>query len=104
MQRTLIIPVVFLSLALGASACSSNRVGGSEEVYKENAARALPNADQVEVTGCLTANTDMNQFVLTADSTALTSLTNRAAGTGEAETFHYQLVGGTNLEQYVGKQ
>jgi hypothetical protein len=59
--------------------------------------------DQVSVTGCLTANAQTNQYVLTANSTALTSLTNRA-GAGEAETFHYQLVGGTDLPSYIGKE
>jgi len=103
MQRVLMFPVLLICLAIGSSACSTNRVGGNEATYKDNAARALPDRDQVEVTGCLTANTDLNQFVLTANSTALTSLTNRAGG-GQAETFHYQLVGGTNLEQYVGKE
>jgi hypothetical protein len=55
------------------------------------------------VTGCLTSNAETNQFVLTANATSLTSMTNRAAA-GEAETFHYQLVGGTDLHSYVGRE
>ena len=101
MSRVLIYPVLCLSLAAGASACSRDR--DNSQAFKESAQRALPDKKQVEVTGCLTANTETNQFVLTANQNALTSLTNRA-GAGEAETFHYQLVGGTNLQQYIGKE
>jgi hypothetical protein len=98
-MRVLIYPVLCLSLVAGA--CARDR--DKSPAFQESAQRALPDKDQVEVTGCVTANADNNQFVLTANQTALTSLTNRA-GAGEAETFHYQLQGGTNLQQYVGKE
>jgi hypothetical protein len=97
MQRVLILPIVCFSLALTAGACSRDRDRDA------TTARDTPDNDQIEVTGCLTANADTNQFVLTANSTALTSLTNRA-GAGEAETYHYQLVGGNDLQQYVNKE
>ena len=94
MSRLLIYSFLCLSLAVGA-ACSR---GGDDR-------RASTDLDksEIEVTGCMTANADTNQFVLTANQNALTSLTNRA-GAGEAESFHYQLVGGSDLQQYVGKE
>lgn len=95
MSRVLIYPVLCLSLAV-AAACSRDRAA-------EQRASTDVDRDQIEVTGCVTANADTNQFVLTANQTALTSLTNRAAA-GEAETFHYQLMGGSNLQQYIGKE
>jgi hypothetical protein len=97
MQRVLVLPIVCFSLALTAAACSRDRDRDA------TMARDIPDKDQIEVTGCLTADPNTNQFVLTANSTALTSLTNRAAA-GEAETFHYQLVGGSDLHQYVNKE
>ena len=101
MSRLLIYPVLCLSLALGG-ACARDR-GDDAQAFKDNAQRALPDGKQLEVTGCLTANTQTNQYVLTANTTAFTSMTNRA-GAGEAESFHYQLMGGTDLQQYVGKE
>lgn len=101
MQRVLIYSVLCSSLLVGGSACA--RDSDDLQAYRESAQRALPDKDQVEVTGCLTANTETNQFVVTATKTVFTSLTNRA-GAGEAESFHYQLVGGNNLQQYIGKE
>jgi hypothetical protein len=101
MCRVLIYPVLCMSLAAGAGACARDR--DKSGAFKESAQRALPDKKQVEVTGCLTANIETNQFVVTANQNTLTSMTNRA-GAGEAETFHYQLVGGTNLQQYIGKE
>jgi hypothetical protein len=97
MQRVLILAMVCFSVVLTAGACSRDR---ERDVTM---ARDASDKDQIEVTGCLTANATTNQFVLTANSTALTSLANRA-GAGEAETHHYQLEGGNNLQQYVGKE
>jgi hypothetical protein len=87
-----------LSLAAGA-ACSR----GTDESRTATARGSAPDDKQVEVTGCLTSNAEANQFVLTANANALSSMTNRAAA-GEAETFHYQLVGGNNLHAYVGRE
>ncbi len=97
MQRVLILSIVCFSVAVTVGACSR----GSDR--DATMARDTSDKDQIEVTGCLTANADTNQFVLTANSTALTSLSNRA-GAGEAGTYHYQLVGGNDLQQYVGKE
>jgi hypothetical protein len=99
MRRVLIYPVLCLSLALGA-ACSR---GDGDTTANQTASGDTSRGDQIEVTGCLTSNPENNQFVLTANASALTSLTNRA-GAGEAETFHYQLVGGTDLASYVGRE
>src|SRR5262245_25481755 len=103
MQRGLIFTFC-LTMAAGAAACTGDRDAN------ENAqdAAAVPDSktssrDQVSVTGCVTANADTNQYVLTANTNALTSMANRA-GAGEAETFHYQLVGGIDVLSYVGKE
>jgi hypothetical protein len=98
MVRVLIYPMLCLSLAVGA-ACSRDRATDERAANQKTGDR-----DQIEVTGCLTANAETNQFVLTANQSTLTSLANRAAATGEAESFHYQLMGGSNLQQYVGKE
>jgi hypothetical protein len=100
MLRVLIHSTLCLSLGIGAASCARDRGDQSQSAAD---ASQKADRDQVEVTGCLTANVETNQFVLTANTTALTSLTNRAAA-GEAESYHYQLVGGTNLQQYVGKE
>lgn len=96
MIRVLIYPILCLSLAAGA--------GCSRDGAMNDRAASQDDGDQIEVTGCLTANAETNQFVLTANQSALTSLANRAAATGEAESFHYQLMGGSNLQQYAGKE
>jgi hypothetical protein len=97
MRRVLIYPILCLSLAASA-ACS--RVNDES---KQMAGGDTSKRDQIEATGCLTSNAETNQFVLTANSNALSSLTNRAAA-GEAQTFHYQLVGGNDLSSYVGRE
>ena len=103
MVRALIHPILCLSLAVVAAACNGDREARTAERQQGAPVAADRDREQVQVTGCLTANRETNQFVLTANSTALTSLTNRAAA-GEAETFHYQLVGGNDLPSYVGKE
>lgn len=100
MRGVLIYSVLCLSLAIGAAACSP---GADEPTTTTAALGDESKDDQVEVRGCLTSNAETNQFVLTANANALTSMTNRAAA-GEAETFHYQLVGGTNLQAHVGRE
>jgi hypothetical protein len=95
MSRALIYSVLCLSFAVGA--CSRDR--GNIEPQAADAG----DREQVEVTGCLASNPNTNAFVLTANQTALTQLTNRAAA-GEAESFHYQLVGGSDLQQHVGRE
>jgi hypothetical protein len=101
MRRVLIYPILCCTLAVGAAACSRD----NDDANATNPAhdqRAMGDDDQVEVRGCLTANRETNQFVLTANANALTSMTSRSAGVGE--TFHYQLVGGDNLTSYVGRE
>jgi hypothetical protein len=103
MQRLLIYPVLCLSLSVTAGACDRRDESPRADAQPGVEAQKASDRDQIEVTGCLTGNRDTNQFVLTANTNALSSLTNRAAA-GEAETFHYQLVGGNDLQAYVGKE
>jgi hypothetical protein len=103
MQRLLIYPVLCLSLAVTAGACGRSEESPRADAQQSAGAQKGSDRDQIEVTGCLTGNRDNNQFVLTANTTALSSVANRA-GAGEAETFHYQLVGGNDLQGYVGKE
>jgi hypothetical protein len=101
MQRVLICSVLGLSLAAGA-ACSRDRRDAAARPSVADVARAT-DGDRVEVTGCLSSDARTNQFVVTANSNTLSALTNRAAA-GEAETFHYELVGGGDLQSMVGKE
>jgi F0F1-type ATP synthase epsilon subunit len=101
MQRVLICSVLGLTLAAGA-ACSRERRDANGRPSVADVARAT-DGDRLEVTGCLSSDPRTNQFVLTANSNTLSALTNRAAA-GEAETFHYQLVGGGDLQSMVGKE
>ena len=103
MQRVLIYPVLCLTLAAGSAACAGDRDDSAANMNTPatDAARDGDD-DQVEVTGCLTSNAQTNQFVLTANANAMTSMTNRAAGADES--FHYQLVGGNDVASYVGRE
>lgn len=106
MRRVLIYPVLCLSLAGGAVGCSRDGKDSPSTTANQQSPKGGESSrgdDQVEVTGCLTSNAETNQFVLTANANALTSMTNRA-GAGEAETFHYQLVGGQDLASYAGRE
>jgi hypothetical protein len=88
MLRSLIYLSIFLSFTL---ACASNQ------------AKAPADRDQIEVTGCVTSNPELNQFVLTANADLVARAAGRAAA-GEAETYSYQLAAQTNLQDYVGKE
>jgi len=103
MHRVLIYSAVTLTLLAGVN-CSRNREANARPSVADIAKEA-PDQDHktLEVTGCLASDAQTNQFVLTANSNALSSLTNRAAA-GEAETYHYQLVGGNDLQAMVGKE
>ena len=101
MHRALFYSVLCASL-VGGVACSKNRDTAAARPSVGDVARA-GDKDHLEITGCLSASADGNQFVLTANSNALSSMANRAAA-GEAETFHYQLVGGNDLQSMVGKE
>jgi hypothetical protein len=54
-------------------------------------------------TSLLSNDPQSNRFVLTAHSNQLSALANRAAA-GEAETYHYVLVGGNDLQSLLGKE
>ena len=99
MYRVLIHSMLCASL-VGAIACSGTRESADSRPSVRDVA---PDKDHLEITGCLSANSSGDQFILTANSNALSSLANRAAA-GEAETFHYQLVGGNGLQSMVGKE
>jgi hypothetical protein len=58
---------VCFSVVLTAGACSRDRE------HDVTMARDTSDKDQIEVTSCLTADATTNQFVLTANSTALSS-------------------------------
>lgn len=92
MQRSLIGGLLLLSLSC-VSCTRDSDVGTAT-------ADSTASNKSIEVTGCLTANRATNQFVVTADRTAL----GYAARVGEAETYAYQLVGGLNLHQHIGRQ
>ena len=100
MPRVLNYAALMLSVVLIGTACSNDRERRQTGVQGSS---PVAGKAQIEVTGCLTTNRDTGQFVLTANSNALTSAANRAAA-GEAETFTYQLIGGSNLPDYVGRE
>ena len=102
MQRVLICSVLSAMVAAGA-ACSKTRDDANRRPSVADVAGATADRGRVEVTGCLTADPQTNRFVLTAHSNSLSALTNRAAA-GEAESYHYQLVGGSDLQAMVGKE
>ena len=101
MMRVLIGSMLCLTLA-ATTGCSRDRDGSSERPSVAEVARG-GDRDHLEVTGCLSTNPQTQQYVLTANSNPLSSLANRSAA-GEAETYHYQLVGGNDLASMVGKE
>jgi hypothetical protein len=102
MHRVLIVSVVGVCLA-GGAACSRNRDGDKARPSLTDVAGVTADKGRVEITGCLSNDTQTNRFVLTAHSNQLSALANRAAA-GEAETFHYVLVGGNDLQSMLGKE
>jgi hypothetical protein len=102
MQRALICSLLSLGLVAG-TACGKDRNDAKARPSLTDVAGATADKGRVEVTGCLAADPQTRQFVLTAHSNALSALANRAAA-GEAETFHYELVGGSDLQSMVGKE
>jgi len=97
MMRALISSGLCLILAATA-ACSRREDRPSVADVAQRTDR-----DHIEVTGCLSADPRTQQFVLTAKSGQLSSIANRSAA-GEAETYHYQLMGGNDLASMVGKE
>jgi hypothetical protein len=102
MHRVLIVSVLGVCLASGA-ACSRDREAAKARPSVTDVAGATADKGHVEVTGCLSNEPQTNRFVLTAHSNQLSALANRAAA-GEAETFHYVLVGGNDLQSMLGKE
>ena len=90
-----------LCLALAATAACSRREATDRPSVADVAQRT--DRDHIEVIGCLTADPGTQQFVLTAKKDQLSSIANRSAA-GEAETYHYQLMGGNDLASMAGKE
>ena len=93
---TLIVLAAALNLAIAGAACSSAR--GNENGDGD---RASGSGDAVTISGCLTGR-DGN-FVLTAAPDATAAVAARAVA-DERETHSYVLVGGTNLQEQLGKR
>jgi hypothetical protein len=84
-----------LSLALAGTACRPD---------KDHTVPPRAESDNVpiRVNGCLTAGPDLKRFVLTAASAPLTSAAVRS--TGAAPTYTYELFGGQNLAEHLGRR
>lgn len=93
----LITLVLGANLAMFSAACSS--ASGNEERAGE---RPGGSGDEVTVAGCL--NGSDGRFALTAAPDAGAALAGRAVSGDERETHSYVLVGGTNLQEHVGKR
>lgn len=95
-KGTLIILGAALNVAIAGAACSSARgnEGGDGD-------RASSSGDAVTIAGCLTGQN--GNFVLTAAPDAAAALAARTVA-DERETHSYVLVGGTNLQDQVGKR
>ena len=94
---TLINLVLGLNLAIAGAACSSAR--GNEDAPD---ATASGSGDEVTIAGCL-SGTD-GRFALTAAPDAAGAIASRTVVGDERETHSYVLVGGTNLQDHVGKR
>jgi hypothetical protein len=94
---TLINLVLGLNLAIAGAACSSAR--GNEDGRD---ATASGSGDEVTIAGCL-SGTD-GRFALTAAPDAAGAVAGRAVVGDERETHSYMLIGGTNLQEHVGKR
>ena len=93
----LITLVLGANLAMFGAACSS--ASGNDERAD---ARSGGSGDEVTIAGCL-SGTD-GRFALTAAPDAGVAIAGRAVAGDERETHSYVLVGGTNLQQHLGKR
>lgn len=84
------------SLAIAGSGC---RPDDKDHTVPPRAAR---DSAPISVNGCLTAGPDQKRFVLTADAPPLSSTAVRS--TGSSPTFTYELVGGQNLSEHLGRR
>ena len=94
---TLIQLVLGLNLAIAGAACSSAR--GNED---GGDARPSGSGDDVTIAGCLSGAD--GRFALTAVPDATGAIAGRAVVGNERETHSYVLVGGSNLQEHVGKR
>jgi hypothetical protein len=98
-NRTPIHAAASLMLALAASACSSDRPQG-DAAAPAAANRPSGPSDAVTVAGCLSGGPDGHYVLTAAPDKGVT--TAARPGMGERDTFSYVLVGGSNLQQFVG--
>jgi len=101
MRRTGLF-LVIMALAFAPAACSRD----SDTKTQANAGvddSTAVDGEMIAVTGCLTGAPDRNAFVVTADRNVLTSGA-LYSGSGEVPTYTYELVGGADLAQHVGRQ
>lgn len=97
-KRTLINLAFGFTLITFGTACSSTR--GDDD---RDEATASGSGDTVTIAGCLNGTPD-NRFALTSTSDAVGAIAGRAVAGDERETHSYILIGGDNLQQYVGKR
>ena len=97
-KRRLINLALGFTLAISAAACSSAR--GNEE---RSEAAASGSGDTVTIAGCLSGTQD-GRFALTAAPDATAAIAGRAVAGDERETHSYILIGGENLQQYIGRR
>lgn len=95
MRMRLMNGLALMSLVLASSAC---RPDDRDHTVPPRAERS---DEPISVSGCLTAGSEQQKFVLTARSAPLTSTAVRATGT--APTYTYELVGGENLARHLGR-
>jgi hypothetical protein len=93
----LITLVLGANLAMFGAACSS--ASGNDE---RDDARSGGSGDEVTIAGCLSGTE--GRFALTAAPDAGVAIAGRAVSGDERETHSYVLVGGTNLQQHLGKR
>ena len=95
-KGTLIVLAAALNVVIAGAACSSARgnEGGDE-------AGTSGSGDAVTIAGCLSGQD--GRFVLTAMPDAAGAVAARAVA-DERETHSYVLVGGTNLQEQLGKR
>jgi hypothetical protein len=100
-KRTPIFVTLSVSMALAGAACSSER-SHPNATTGEDASRVARGGDRVTVAGCLSGSPD-GRVVLTAAPDPGVSTAARP-GMGERDTHSYVLVGGSNLQQHIGKR
>lgn len=97
-NKGLINLALSLTLAIGATACSSTR--GDDD---RDEAAASGSGDTVTIAGCLNGTPD-NRFALTSNTDAVGAIAGRSVAGDERETHSYILIGGDNLQQHIGKR